>query len=89
MNNAEKQYTDLYSRFSGMIKENSSDVMNSVRDRAMDSFLKLGFPGKKDEKRLTGFLDDNAAIMPRVMLRYAIERLPGDLRKHYMSLKNK
>ena len=45
--------------------------------------------GKKDEKRLTGFLDDNAAIMPRVMLRYAIERLPGDLRKHYMSLKNK
>lgn len=50
MNNAEKQYTDLYSRFSGMIKENSSDVMNSVRDRAMDSFLKLGFPEKKDEK---------------------------------------
>lgn len=31
--------------------------------------------GKKDRKRLREFLDHHAATMPRVMLRYAIERL--------------
>ena len=32
--------------------------------------------GKRDEKLLVGFLEEHHARMPRVMLRYAIERLP-------------
>ena len=32
--------------------------------------------GKRDEDVLRAFLDQHAAVMPRTMLRYAIERLP-------------
>lgn len=44
----------------------------------------VGKRGGHDELRL--FLDDNAAEMPRTMLRYAIERLDESVRRHYMSL---
>lgn len=44
----------------------------------------VGKRGGHDELRL--FLDDNAAEMPRTMLRYAIERLDEPVRRHYMSL---
>jgi 3-methyladenine DNA glycosylase AlkD len=43
--------------------------------------------GKKDEKALTDFLDKYTSAMPRTMLRYAIERLPDEKRKHYLNLK--
>ena len=36
--------------------------------------------GKKDEARLITWLESRAARMPRTMLRYAIERLPSDIR---------
>jgi 3-methyladenine DNA glycosylase AlkD len=42
--------------------------------------------GKHDRPRLLDFLDTNAAVMPRTMLRYAIEHLDADLREHYRSL---
>lgn len=43
--------------------------------------------GKRvDEAILTDFLDKHAAVMPRTMLRYAIERLSTDKRTYYMQL---
>ncbi len=42
--------------------------------------------GKKDEVRLRAFLDQFAQSMPRVALRYAIEKLSPELRKHYLNL---
>ncbi len=47
----------------------------------------LRFAGDKDRQRLLKFLDKNAAIMPRVALRYTIEHLDKKMRDHYLSLK--
>ena len=44
--------------------------------------------GKLDQKRLLDFLDSYAATMPRVMLRYSIEHLTPQRRKHYLGLKD-
>lgn len=45
--------------------------------------------GKRDKAVLTAFLDRYAAIMPRTMLRYSIERFPASERKYYMEQKGK
>lgn len=39
--------------------------------------------GKRNESSLIAFLDHHHRDMPRTMLRYAIERLPEQERKHY------
>ena len=42
--------------------------------------------GKRvDEEVLTNFLDQNAATLSRITLRYAIEHLPKPSREHYLS----
>lgn len=44
--------------------------------------------GKRcDEALLTNFLDQHAHNMPRTALRYSLERLNPDLKKHYMQMK--
>ncbi|HXG26621.1 MAG TPA: DNA alkylation repair protein [Candidatus Binatia bacterium] len=42
--------------------------------------------GKRDEGRLRAFLEGNAPRMPRVMLRYAIEKLAPDVRAYYLGM---
>jgi 3-methyladenine DNA glycosylase AlkD len=39
--------------------------------------------GKHDRQRLLDFLDEHSAVMPRTMLRYAMEHLDPDVRAHY------
>lgn len=43
--------------------------------------------GKRDIDILAGFLDKHATEMPRTMLRYAIEKMPLERRRHYMNLR--
>lgn len=43
--------------------------------------------GKKDKLQLIQFLDMHAAVMPRTMLRYAIEHLDAKQKKTYMEMK--
>lgn len=40
--------------------------------------------GKRDEQRLIDWLNERHSTMPRTMLRYAIERLPEDIRLQYL-----
>jgi 3-methyladenine DNA glycosylase AlkD len=41
--------------------------------------------GKRDMTRFTNFLDKHYTTLPRTLLRYAIEKFPPELRKHYMA----
>lgn len=43
--------------------------------------------GKKDVKKLILFLNQHAASMPRITLRYAIEKLDNVTREYYLKLK--
>ncbi|MFK8018204.1 MAG: DNA alkylation repair protein [Pseudomonadales bacterium] len=43
--------------------------------------------GKRNAAPLYEFLDIHAGNMPRTMLRYAIEKLTADQRKHYMGMR--
>jgi len=43
--------------------------------------------GKRDDKVLLKFLDRHAGVMPRTMLRYAVEKLPKKTRLGYMALR--
>jgi 3-methyladenine DNA glycosylase AlkD len=49
----------------------------------------LRFAGDKDRPRLLKFLDQHAATMPRVALRYSIEKLDKKQRDHYLGLRKK
>lgn len=40
--------------------------------------------GKRNQAALEGFLNDHARVMPRTMLRYAIERFPEETRRAFL-----
>lgn len=48
----------------------------------------LRYAGDKDRAALLSFLDKYAATMPRVMLRYSIEKLDKEQRQHYLGQKH-
>ncbi|WP_220359430.1 DNA alkylation repair protein [Alkalilimnicola ehrlichii] len=52
--------------------------------KAVGSWLREA--GKKAPQKLLAFLDRHAATMPRVTLRYALEKLDKAQRDHYMQL---
>jgi 3-methyladenine DNA glycosylase AlkD len=47
----------------------------------------LRFAGDKKRERLITFLDQYAAILPRTLLRYSIEKLDKKMKEYYMGLK--
>lgn len=54
-------------------------------NKAVGSWIRTA--GAKDLDRLKKFLDKYAATMPRVMLRYAVEKLDKGTKDYYMKLK--
>ena len=58
---------------------------NEYVQKAVGSWIREA--GKRDENRLKTFLDKYADSMPRVTLRYAIEKLDAETRGYYLSLK--
>ncbi len=64
-----------------MLLEDDQDLIH----KATGGWLRAA--GTKDLQRLLSFLDKHAAVMPRTMLRYAVEHLDKDRRSYYLSLK--
>ena len=48
----------------------------------------LRFAGDKEPAKLLDFLEQHAAVMPRTLLRNAIEKLDKNKKTYYMNLKS-
>lgn len=68
-------------KIAGMLLNDDHDLIY----KATGGWLRAA--GDKDRPQLLRFLDEHAATMPRVMLRYAIEHLDKKQREHYLGLK--
>lgn len=55
-------------------------------NKAVGSWIREA--GKKNEERLKDFLDKHAVSMPRVTLRYAVEKLDKSDKDYYMNLRS-
>lgn len=63
-------------------------LVNDTEDlihKAVGSWVREA--GKRDKQMLINFLDRHAATMPRVMLRYAIEKMDKKEKEFYMKMK--
>lgn len=60
-----------------------ADDTHELVNKAVGTLLRE--VGKRDEDRLRSFLDIRAATLPRVTLRYAVEKMDGATKKHYMA----
>ncbi|WP_432410997.1 DNA alkylation repair protein [Rasiella sp. SM2506] len=61
-----------------------NDTDESVQ-RAVGSWIREA--GKRNEEKLKNFLNKHATEMPRITLRYAIEKFDKETRKYYLDLK--
>jgi 3-methyladenine DNA glycosylase AlkD len=68
---------DTY-RIADLLRNDPDDLVN----KAVGWMLREA--GKRDEPRLLAYLDAHAASMPRVTVRYAIEKLDPAVRSRYL-----
>jgi 3-methyladenine DNA glycosylase AlkD len=68
-------------RIAEMLLDDDEDLIH----KATGGWLREA--GKRDPERLSGFLNEHAATMPRTTLRYAIEHLDKEQRARYSSMK--
>ncbi|MBL7821731.1 MAG: DNA alkylation repair protein [Saprospiraceae bacterium] len=69
-------------KIADMLVNDSNELIN----KAVGSWIREA--GKRNQKLLLVFLDKHASTMPRVSLRYALEKLNPELKAHYMSMVN-
>jgi 3-methyladenine DNA glycosylase AlkD len=67
------------------IAETLVDDPDDLVDKSVGWMLREA--GKRDQQRLASFLDSHAATMPRVMLRYSIEKMDKADRDRYLGRK--
>jgi 3-methyladenine DNA glycosylase AlkD len=65
-------------KIAGLLVNDKHDMIH----KAVGSWIREA--GKRDRQMLIGFLDEHAAGMPRIMLRYAVEKLDKKQRELYM-----
>ncbi|RZJ64399.1 MAG: DNA alkylation repair protein [Flavobacterium sp.] len=71
-------------RIAELLVDDSQDLIH----KAVGGWIRMAGAGTH-RQTLIDFLDKHAATMPRVMLRYAIEKLDKNQREHYLKLKTK
>jgi 3-methyladenine DNA glycosylase AlkD len=77
-----KQTEDTF-RIAEILVDDPEDLVNK------GTGWMLRAAGDVDRQRLLQFLDKYAATMPRVLLRYSIEKLSKSERDHYLALKDR
>jgi 3-methyladenine DNA glycosylase AlkD len=67
-------------RIAALLLDDEQDLIHKAAGMALREV------GRRDRGRLLAFLDEHAAVMPRTMLRTAMEHLDKKTRDHYRSL---
>lgn len=96
-NNPMERRTSIVSTYFFIRKNEIEDTFNISKilindsdeyvQKAVGSWIREA--GKRDENRLKAFLDKYADSMPRITLRYAIEKLDRKKKDYYLAMKEK